>query len=126
MDNLEGKLIEEVQKYPHLYDSSLKEYRDSIRIQNSWQEIARNLSTKIDLAKKKWKYIQENYIKSKEISTGKSGNGSPTKPNKYFEMLAWLAPFMKHQPTESNLTLSEIESTVSLSYGDQRIVDKQL
>ena len=126
MDNLEGKLIEGVQKYPHLYDSSLKEYRDSIRIQNSWQEIARNLSIEIDLAKKKWKYIRESYVKSKKIAKGKSGDGRPTKPNKYFEMLAWLAPFIKHRPTESNLTSSEIEATVSLNYEDQSIVDEQL
>ena len=68
MDNFEAKRIEKVQKYSHLYDSSKKEYRDAIRVQSSWQEIALNLNVEIDVAKKKWKYTRECYVKCKKSS----------------------------------------------------------
>ena len=77
------------------------------------------MNIEIDLATKKWKYIRDSYVKSKKIAKGKSGDGRATKPNKYFEILAWLSPFIKHQATESNLTLSETESTVSL-HGEEQ------
>lgn len=127
MDNFEGKLIEEVQKYQHIYDSSMKEYRDSIRVQNSWQEIARNLNVEIELAKKKWKYIRESYVKSKKTAKGKSGDGRPTKPNKYFELLAWLSPFIKHRPTESNIASpSDTELTGSMDNEDPNSLEEEL
>ena len=103
MDSIEAKLCEEVQKYRHLYDSSMKEYRDSIRVQNSWMEIAQNLEIDLDSAKKKWKYIRECFVKSKKTAKGKSGEGRSGKQNKYYDMVSWLSPFIKHRPKESNM-----------------------
>ena len=100
MDNFEAKLIEEVQNHPHLYDSSLKEYRDAVRIQNSWEEISRNLNVTVEIVRKKWKYLRECYVKSRKMAMGNWEDGRLSKANRYVAMLTWLAPFVKHRPRE--------------------------
>ena len=39
---IDERLCEEVRKYPHLYNSSMKEYKDVYMGCNSWREIAQN------------------------------------------------------------------------------------
>lgn len=38
-------LINIIKSYPHLYDSSIKDYRDAIKKENSWVEISKILNT---------------------------------------------------------------------------------
>ncbi len=44
MDQVEERLIEEVRKYEHLYDSSSPQYQDCQMAANLWQEISTNIS----------------------------------------------------------------------------------
>ena len=96
MADFEAKLCEEVQKYPHLYDSSLREHKDSGRVSNSWSEFASTLETPVEICKKKWRYIREQYVKCKKTAKGKSGDGRKGK-SKYDALLEWLSPFVKHR-----------------------------
>ena len=43
--NFDDLLINIVKEYPHLYDSSCKDYRDVIKKENSWIEISKILAT---------------------------------------------------------------------------------
>ncbi|KYQ58420.1 hypothetical protein ALC60_02597 [Trachymyrmex zeteki] len=43
--NFDDILINLVKSYPHLYDSSCKDYRDVIKKENSWVEISKILDT---------------------------------------------------------------------------------
>ncbi|XP_065065919.1 uncharacterized protein LOC135691859 [Rhopilema esculentum] len=119
MDLFEAKLIEEVQKHPHLYDSSSKEYRDAVKIQNSWEKISRNLNVTVEIVRKKWKYLRECYVKSRKISMGNWEDGRLSKANKYVAMLTWLAPFVKHRPIE--ITMPSNMDTVSLESHDDEM-----
>lgn len=103
MDNFEAKLCQEVHKYPHLYDSSLTEYRDPIKIQNTWSIIAEKLTTDVNAVKKKWKYLRECYVKSRKSAQRRNSEGRLGKPIKYHDMLVWLSPFVKHRKTEPNM-----------------------
>ena len=57
MAGVDARLAEEVQKYNHLYDSSLKEYKDSVRTSNSRKEIADSIGEEVEFCKKRWRYI---------------------------------------------------------------------
>ena len=52
MADVDARLAEEVRKYNHLYDSSLKEYKDSVRTNNSWKEIADSIREEVEFCKK--------------------------------------------------------------------------
>lgn len=43
--NFDDILINIVKSYPHLYDSSCKDYRDVIKKENTWIEISKILDT---------------------------------------------------------------------------------
>ena len=53
MAGVDARLAEEVQKYNDLYDSSLKEYKDSVRTSNSWKEIADSIGEEVEFCKKR-------------------------------------------------------------------------
>ena len=66
MADVDARLAEEVQKYNHLYESSLKEYKDSVRTSNSWKEIADSIGEEVEFCKKKWRYMRESFVRAKK------------------------------------------------------------
>uniref|UniRef100_A0A3P9K3B6 MADF domain-containing protein n=1 Tax=Oryzias latipes TaxID=8090 RepID=A0A3P9K3B6_ORYLA len=65
MDNTENKLAELVQKYPHLYDSSQRDYKDIAKTHISWLEIADRMGMSEAEVKTKWKNIRDKFCKAK-------------------------------------------------------------
>eukprot|EP00795_Rhopilema_esculentum_P007855 gene7855-13733_t len=59
--------------------------------------------TPIDICKKKWRYIREQYVKCKKTAKEKSGDGRKGK-SKYDALLEWLSPFVKHRQSDTNIT----------------------
>ena len=43
MDGIEGRLAEQVRKYPHLYNASLTFYKDAQVLLHSWGEISETI-----------------------------------------------------------------------------------
>lgn len=58
--NFDDILIDIVKNYPHLYDSSCKDYRDVIKKENSWVEISKILDTS-----RKFYFLMFNNINNK-------------------------------------------------------------
>ncbi|KAM9424406.1 uncharacterized protein KZ484_001271 [Pholidichthys leucotaenia] len=96
---VDKKLCEEIRRYPHLYNSTLKEHKDIQMAANSWKEIATTVGKDENFCKQKWKYLRDRYVKAKRKMIGRSGNSSvpPIIP-----ALDWLSSFIKHRQTESN------------------------
>lgn len=65
MDNTENKLAGLVQKYPHLYDSSQRDYKDIAKTHISWLEIADRMGMSEAEVKTKWKNIRDKFCKAK-------------------------------------------------------------
>ncbi|XP_024151504.1 uncharacterized protein LOC112160878 [Oryzias melastigma] len=65
MDTTEKKLAELVQKYPHLYDSSQRDYKDIAKTHVSWVEIADAMRMSEAEVKTKWKNIRDKFCKAK-------------------------------------------------------------
>ncbi|XP_022605323.1 zinc finger protein 676-like isoform X2 [Seriola dumerili] len=105
----EERLCEEIRRYPQLYDSSLKQYRDNQITLNSWREIAHTLGRDEIACRQKWKYLRDRYVKAKRKLKGRSGDksGSAHLPP-IVSMLDWLSGFIKHRATESNFPGDEV------------------
>ncbi|KAF3698615.1 hypothetical protein EXN66_Car014302 [Channa argus] len=97
MTAFEERLCEEVRKYRHLYDTSVKDYRDHQMTNKSWREIAKTLCSDEHTVKKQWKYIRDRFVKAKRKSKGADGvNYNPA----ILESLSWLDTYVRHRGTE--------------------------
>nr|XP_054593402.1 transcription factor Adf-1-like [Nothobranchius furzeri] len=102
MDQFEERLAEEVRKYEHLYNPSLKNYKDAQVIYNSWKEIARILEMDVEQCMKKWRSMRDKFVRMKKTLKGTSGDPGGKKVPAFYVLLSWLEPHIKHRPTSSN------------------------
>ena len=56
-------VIEEMRKYPHLYDSRSPHYKDSTYSSDSWREIAMNVGLDTAETVRKWKNARDKFSK---------------------------------------------------------------
>lgn len=98
MESYEDEILcEEVRKYSHLYNSSLKDYKDAHMACNSWREIAHALGKDEILCRQRWKYLRDRYVKAAKMLKGTSGDAEDTKTvPRIVVMLGWLSKFIKH------------------------------
>ncbi|KAL7404308.1 hypothetical protein ABVT39_012875 [Epinephelus coioides] len=71
---MEERLIEEVRKYVHLYNSSSAHYKDSQMAANSWKEISQNISVDVADSTKRWKNVRNKYIRLRKRLATWSGD----------------------------------------------------
>ncbi|XP_062296542.1 uncharacterized protein LOC134001023 [Scomber scombrus] len=116
MDHVEERLIEEVRKYDHLYNSSSKNYKDCQVASNSWREISRNTGLEVVECMKRWKNLRDKYVRLRKKHATRSGDPGGRRVPAFYPFLSWLAPHVKHRETESNdPKTSSVESTPSSS-----------
>ena len=84
-------LIGLTQQCPALWDKQNSKYKDSNYKDVKWREIAEILGVPKDDAIKKWKSLQDTYVRHKNIKA-KSGDGlSDSKPRwKYYTIMSFL------------------------------------
>nr|XP_033470500.1 zinc finger protein 37-like isoform X3 [Epinephelus lanceolatus] len=89
------KLCEEVRRHPHIYDSSLKGYKDSQMLSNSWRDIARAVGRNEHNCRYKWKYLRDRYVRAKKKQQEKGGSAHIPP---IISKLDWLSDFIKYRP----------------------------
>ncbi|XP_051573162.1 MADF domain-containing protein [Myxocyprinus asiaticus] len=106
MNTLETRVAELVQTYPHLYDRSRRDFRDSGMSWNSWKEIALKLGVDDPkLCKATWKNIRDKFGKAmKRMKCKNADEASSTKVPRLFLEMSWLKPYVRHRQTVSNMT----------------------
>ncbi|XP_069373540.1 uncharacterized protein [Paralichthys olivaceus] len=102
MDQLEERLIEEVRKYDHIYNTTSKNYKDCQMANNSWQEIAQNTGLEVAECTKRWKNLRDKFVRLRKKLATISGDPGSQKVPAFYHFLSWLAPHVKHRETESN------------------------
>ncbi|XP_031169502.1 uncharacterized protein LOC116060185 isoform X5 [Sander lucioperca] len=95
----EERLCEEVRRYPHLYDRSVKECNDSQIMLNSWRQIAQTLGKNETACRQKWRNVRDRYVKAKKKLKG--GSGKTGRSPYIISMLDWLSGYIKHRPTKA-------------------------
>ncbi|KTG41953.1 hypothetical protein cypCar_00043415 [Cyprinus carpio] len=117
MDQVTERLIEEVRKYSHLYDSSSGDYKDCQMAANSWREISSNVDLDVAECMKRWKNSRDKYVRLRKKLTTRSGDPGGKKIPAFYLFLSWLAPHVKHRFTESNFDDKDGTDTSSNSTG---------
>ncbi|KAJ8014484.1 hypothetical protein DPEC_G00040710 [Dallia pectoralis] len=102
MDQVEERLIEEVRKYDHLYDSSSAHYKDCQMANNSWKEIAQSIGLDVTDCIKRWNNLRDKFVRLRKKLAPRSGDPGGKKVPALYHFLSWLAPHVKHRATESN------------------------
>ncbi|CAG9763734.1 unnamed protein product [Ceutorhynchus assimilis] len=93
-------LIQEIEKYPQLYDHNLAEYSNRRTAELNWTKIGKKFN---ETGKTKWKGIRSSYIRSLSAK-GKSGSSAGSKKPYYLaKYLHFLNAFRKNYPQEGNL-----------------------
>ncbi|CAG5042683.1 unnamed protein product [Parnassius apollo] len=101
---LKEKLIEEVRKYPLLYDLRDPKYSDVHKKEKAWNEIAIVLSQPASECKKIWQNLREYHrraIKKKATKGGQSANTN--KKWQYETEMSFLLPHYKERSTVTSV-----------------------
>ncbi|KAG5329017.1 ADF1 factor, partial [Acromyrmex heyeri] len=91
-------LINVVKSYPHLYDTSCKDYRDVIKKENSWVEISKVLNTSAGVCCNRWTRLRESFSKEKKKRQNETRSGSGASKRRgfiYFESMKFIDKFVK-------------------------------
>ncbi|XP_026753248.2 uncharacterized protein LOC113513453 [Galleria mellonella] len=90
------KLIDEVKKYPVLYDTRHESHRDIDVRDQCWHEISERLGTNSEILKREWKILRDSMRqalkRSKKGATTKSG--TPCKKWRFESRMSYLLPYM--------------------------------
>lgn len=99
-----GQLIDEVHKYPAIFDPSNEDYRNKRIKENCWKEISKVCQIPADNAQKRWKILRDQHRRyMKKLPSG-SAASSTKGVWEWKSALSWLDNFTKCRPTDSNLT----------------------
>ncbi|XP_047139136.1 uncharacterized protein LOC124815042 [Hydra vulgaris] len=114
--------MNEVQKFPVLYDKFNKDFKDKWKKKNAWEEVGRLSNLSPNQAEEKYKSIRSSYgrwLKSKKnIPSGSGRNSVPPQ----FLQLDWLNTFIEHRetttsiclPSDSRLETSNLEENIDM------------
>ena len=103
MGQIEEPLAEEVWRYEHLYNSSLKDYKDARKTYNSWKEILGNNGVEVEECMRKWRKMRDKFVQIKKSMKSCSGDAGGRKvPALYiFQQLQ-----LRHKSLSLSLSLS--------------------
>ncbi|XP_033609830.1 uncharacterized protein LOC111870630 isoform X2 [Cryptotermes secundus] len=102
------ELIEEVRKYPCLWNKGLEEYRNQNMRDNAWDTISGELNTPVEDLKVDWKKLQDSHRQAMLRRKTKSGQGArKMKPWKYEALMSFLLSDLTPRQTESNIDVVE-------------------
>lgn len=102
LGEVEERLAEEVRRYPNLYDSSSKHYKDNKLATNSWKEISERTGLQsAEEAAKKWKNLRDKYVRLQRKMVPASSRAGSKKTPALVIILSWLAPHIRHRDMAS-------------------------
>ncbi|CAK1592162.1 unnamed protein product [Parnassius mnemosyne] len=112
------KLIEEVRKYPYLYDLSDAKYSNSIKKDEAWKQISITLKQSESECKKTWLNLRESHRRAMKKRKTKSGQAAPTTKKWTFEdEMSFIVPHYKERNTISSVDYDD-DSDVSSFLGN--------
>lgn len=119
MNPAEMKLAERVREHPNLYDQSLRDYKNPVKSQLSWREVAESMGQSEEAVKIKWKNLRDKFCKAKKrmakrnVSASIYDEYSPAEklvPMLYGQM-AWLGAFIKFKTGSGTGDTDEVTLT---------------
>ncbi|XP_072756915.1 uncharacterized protein [Anoplolepis gracilipes] len=105
-------LIDAIRGYLHLYNSSLKEYKDANMKENSWGEIAKIMDMSIASCQNRWLRLRDRFSKEQRLREAetRSGSGATHRtPFPFYNNLLFLANHIKRRRSYSNVSNSTVK-----------------
>ncbi|KAM7310358.1 uncharacterized protein ISCGN_007266 [Ixodes scapularis] len=92
----EEALIQEVERYPWLWNASRMDYRDTAKRDNSWKAIGIALGSDSNACCQAWRALRAKYARESKKQSGRSGAGRDDVPATTWHLFKYLA-FLKGQ-----------------------------
>lgn len=120
IDDLEERLINTIQEYPHLWRIGSKKYSDRQRAKNSWKEIGDTLNVSAEKAQARWRYLRDEYFRKKrEEATTRSGSAAIKRSKwRFYGSLSFLDPILTSRKTSGNLQANGEDSVAEHEEGE--------
>ncbi|GFO23164.1 transcription factor adf-1 [Plakobranchus ocellatus] len=90
----EERLIDLVSKYTYLFDKSDSKHSNKYYVSQAWNEIATELNTSAEEAKRKWTNLRDYYRRQIKVDRGSDSTSKGRKKWIYFDQMQFLNPFM--------------------------------
>ncbi|GAB1868662.1 Aminopeptidase n [Camponotus japonicus] len=103
----DGLLIDLIKGYPHLYDKSLKNYKDQLIKEKSWLEISEIMQLSVNQCQVRWTRLREKYSKERKQRQNETRSGSGISNRVVWPLYDNMKFFEKHiakRNTYSNLS----------------------
>ncbi|XP_045451344.1 uncharacterized protein LOC123660291 [Melitaea cinxia] len=116
------KLIDEVKKYPVLYDTNHENHRDIDVRDRCWQEISERLGANSEVLKREWKILRDSLRQSlKKSDKGVTTKaGLPCKKWRFQNRMSFVLPYMTIRPNRRSLRRDiKMDDTEAQSDQDQ-------
>ncbi|XP_030025720.1 transcription factor Adf-1 [Manduca sexta] len=109
------RLIDEVKKYPVLYDTRHENHRDIDVRDRCWLEISERLGVNSEVLKREWKILRDSMRQALKRSKKGSKSGNPCKKWQYQSRMAFVLPYMtmrrnQRHPIRENIKADETET----------------
>ncbi|XP_029162393.1 transcription factor Adf-1-like [Nylanderia fulva] len=99
-------LISLVRDHPYLYNKELTDFKDTIKKQNAWVEIASIMNMTVEECQTRWIRLRERYSREKKQQQEETTTGSGVSKRKTFEFfdnMQFLERFVKRRRTLTNM-----------------------
>ncbi|XP_066993194.2 uncharacterized protein [Anabrus simplex] len=123
------KLVQEVKKYPCLYNHTLDDYSKRNVVEAAWDQVALAMDDTVAGCKDKWRNLRTVFVRKHKFPPGSSGRNS--KPYYLSEIMQFVLPFVKvhHSfdvPTNIPSPVPEPDATESLNSVERDNDDNEL
>ncbi|XP_024883218.1 transcription factor Adf-1-like [Temnothorax curvispinosus] len=108
VNTLNELIITCVQSYNHLYDKNVKNFKDNMMKNKSWEEIAKTCNISAEEVQERWKRLKTRYCRQRRLNeqATRSGSGIQTiKQWPLFESMKFMDKHIQRRRNFSNVSL---------------------
>nr|CAD7458993.1 unnamed protein product [Timema tahoe] len=105
--DLDQVIIMMVEKYPQLYDTKSRNFKDKLMTEKNWSEISAAMNLDVEIVRSRWNNLRDKFVRSlHRKSDPRCAETEPfltKKPFPYKSQMMWLSPFIKKRRTAASL-----------------------
>ncbi|KAF5305353.1 hypothetical protein FQR65_LT18713 [Abscondita terminalis] len=117
-------LINLVRLKEYLYDKGHKYYKDAVRKENAWEEIAETLNSTSEICEKIWKSLKDKYTRERK-KYQPSGSCPSETPWPWYIDLNFLDEFIQQRKRNISTRNNDVSSMYK-TFGDKLIVEQEV
>lgn len=92
------KFVQEIEKYPSIYNYTLQEYSNKEATDNSWQKVAKEMEDTVPNCKERWRNLRTVFVRKMKLPPGSGPSGRKNaKPYYLMSAMQFIVPYVKTQ-----------------------------